>query len=268
MQFLKAFFFGVLEGVTEWLPISSTGHLILLERLVRFEVTPAFFELFEVLIQLGAILAVLLLFWRKLNPVARGKSKKERRDTLALWGKVLLATLPSAAVGLLLDDWLNEHLYNALTVSVALVLYGIFFLLPQRRRQCEIGVQEIKPSTALGIGCFQMLALIPGTSRSGATILGGILLGLPRGTAAEFSFFLAIPTMLGAGGLKAVKFFLEGNTLSQSEVLLLLIGAATAFAVSLAVIRFLLDFVRRHSFAAFGIYRILLGAAVFLSTVL
>lgn len=266
LQFLKAFFFGALEGITEWLPISSTGHLILLGRLVCFEVSPAFFELFEVLIQLGAILAVVVLFWRKLNPVAGDKSPDERRNTWALWGRVLLATIPSAIVGLLLDDWLDAHLYNAITVSVTLVLYGILFLLPWRQGAGD--TERMTPRTALGIGCFQVLALIPGTSRSGATILGGMLLGQSRGSAAEFSFFLAIPTMLGAGGLKVVKFFLEGNSLSGNEALLLLVGASTAFAVSLAVIRFLLDFVRRHSFAAFGIYRILLGAAVFLASYL
>ena len=268
MQLLKAIFLGILEGITEWLPISSTGHLILFERFLDFGVSKAFWELFEVVIQLGAMLAVGVLFFQKLNPVSGAKTKKERKNTLFLWAKVLLATLPSAALGLLFDDLLEAHLYNAVTVAVTLIFYGVIFLFLEKKRRFAphtSAPEQISPRAALFIGCFQVLSLIPGTSRSGATILGGMLLGLSRTAAAEFSFFLGIPTMLGAGGLKAVKFFLSGEMLSGEELLLLAAGTLTAFLVSLAVIRFLLDFVRRHSFAAFGIYRILLGAAVLAS---
>ena len=264
---LKAIFYGILEGITEWLPVSSTGHLILLSGLLRLDASDAFFELFEVVIQLGAILAVVVMFFHKLNPVSGDKSASERRATWLLWGKVLLAVLPSAILGLLLDDFLDEHLYNAPVVAAALIFYGIIFLFLERKRHKQPrtdSTEHISWRAALGIGCFQVLSLIPGTSRSGATILGGMLLGLSRALAAEFSFFLGIPTMAGAGALKAVKFFLSGEVLSGEEILILVAATLTAFAVSLAVIRFLLDFVRRHSFAPFGVYRILLGAVVLL----
>jgi undecaprenyl-diphosphatase len=268
MALLKAILYGILEGVTEWLPVSSTGHLILLSGFLRLDVSDAFFELFEVVIQLGAILAVAVLFWGKLNPVSRAKSERERRAAWVLWGKVLLAVLPSAFLGLLLDDYLDAHFYNAPVVAGALIIYGVIFLFLERKKRTAPRTDSadlISWRTALGIGCFQVLSLIPGTSRSGATILGGILLGLSRASAAEFSFFLGIPTMAGAGALKAVKFFLSGEVLSGREILILAVATLTAFLVSLAVIRFLLDFVRRHSFAAFGVYRILLGAAVLLT---
>ena len=261
--------FGIVEGVTEWLPISSTGHLILLEHLVSFGVSDAFFELFEVVIQLGAILAVAVLFWGKLNPFARRKSAAERRESFALWGRVMIAALPSALVGLLLDDWLDAHLYNAVVVAAMLILYGVGFLLVERKCKGTIAVgstEAISTRAALGVGCFQILALIPGTSRSGATILGGMCLGLARPVAAEFSFFLGIPTMVGAGALKGVKFALSGAVLSGEEWLLLITASVTAFLTSLVVIRFLLDFVRRRSFAVFGAYRIVLGAAVLILT--
>lgn len=262
---LKAIFYGILEGITEWLPVSSTGHLILLSGLLQLDTSDAFFELFEVVIQLGAILAVVVIFFQKLNPVARGKSEIERRATWHLWGKVLLAVLPSAIAGLLLDDLLDAYLYNAPVVAGALILYGIIFLFLEQKKSVMPHTEHtdlISWRTALGVGCFQVLSLIPGTSRSGATILGGMLLGLSRACAAEFSFFLGIPTMAGAGALKTVKFFLSGNVLSGKELLILGVATVTAFAVSIAVIRFLLDFVRRHSFAPFGVYRILLGALV------
>ena len=264
-ELLLAALFGVLEGVTEWLPVSSTGHLILLGRVLSISENPAFVELFEVVIQLGAIFAVAVLFWSKLNPFARGKSAAERRATSVLWGKVLLAVLPSALVGILLDDWMNEHLYNAPVVAAMLVFYGVAFILIEKlRKRAPLveGTEQLTWRTALFVGCFQVLSLVPGTSRSGATILGGILLGLSRPVAAEFSFFLGIPTMAGAGLLKGVKFFAEGNSLATVELVVLLVAAVTAFLTSLAVIRFLMDFVRRHSFASFGVYRILLGGAV------
>ena len=262
---LLAALFGVLEGITEWLPVSSTGHLILLENFVRFPVREDFFELFEVVIQLGAILAVVVLYFRTLNPFSPRKSRAERRDTWHLWGLVLLAALPSALLGLLLDDLLDTYLYNAATVCVTLVLYGALFILIEKRRKTipSTGqIQDITPHTALCIGAFQVLSLIPGTSRSGATVLGGLLLGLARPAAAEFSFFLGIPTMVGASALKGAKFFLHGNLLSHEEILMLSAGTLAAFLTSTLTIRALLGFVRRHSFAAFGIYRIILGTVV------
>lgn len=268
---LMALLFGLVEGVSEWLPISSTGHLILVEHFLDFGVSDEFFELFEVVIQLAAMLAVGVLFWGRLNPFSRRKSRAERRGTLSLWGLCLLATLPSAVVGLILDDWLDAHLYRASVVALTLILYGAVFILIERRRSREALILEteaITPRTALLIGCFQLLALIPGTSRSGATILGGIALGLARPAAAEFSFFLGIPTMLGAGLLKGAKFCLSGNRLSAEEGVLLALASLAAFAVSLFAIRFLMDFVRRHSFVAFGVYRILLGTAVLIVTLL
>lgn len=265
---LLAALFGVLEGVTEWLPISSTGHLILLRSFLQFPVRDAFFELFEVVIQLAAIGAVLFLFAHRLCPFSRRKTKRERADTWRLWGKVVLATLPSALVGVLLDDVLDAYLYRAAVVAAMLMLYGVLFLLLEKARKRAPSVLEVTdmtPKQALCIGLFQVLALVPGTSRSGATVLGGILVGLARPVAAEFSFFLGIPTMCGASALKCVKFASEGNVLSGEELAMLAVGSLTAFLSSLAVIRALMDFVRRHTFAAFGVYRILLGVAVLLT---
>lgn len=260
---LIACLFGVLEGITEWLPVSSTGHLILLQDVLALPVRPEVFELFEVLIQLGAILAVAVLFRDRLNPFSRRKGAEERRAALVLWGMVALAVVPSVIAGLLLDDFLTEKLYCAPVVAAMLILYGVLFLLPEREGHAKIMHAEgVNARTALLIGCFQVLSLIPGTSRSGATILGGITLGLSRPAAAEFSFFLGVPTMLGAGLLKGIKFWRAGLFLTPYEGILIAAGTLTAFLVSLAAIRFLLDFVRRHSFAAFGVYRILLGVAV------
>jgi len=265
---LSAILFGVLEGVTEWLPISSTGHLILLDQVLTLPVSPAAFELFEVVIQLGAILAVAVLYRKRLNPFGKGKDRGERRAVFTLWGKILLATLPSVVLGLLLDDWISERLHTPVIVAAALIFYGILFLLIEKwrkRHPSAIQIEEMSAKTALLIGCFQLLSLVPGTSRSGATVLGGILLGLTATAAAEFSFFLGMPTMLGAGLLKGGKFLLAGGSLSAIEWLILGVGTVTAFLVSLVVIRFLTQFVRRHSFAPFGIYRMLLGAAVLIA---
>ena len=264
---LLAVLFGVLEGVTEWLPVSSTGHLILLRHFVSFPVRPAFFELFEVVVQLGAILAVVALFFTRLNPFSRKKTGEERRATWRLWGLIFLAAAPSALVGFLADDLLEEKLYNAPVVAAALIFYGVLFLLVEYRwgKTPRRRSDGITPARAFGVGLFQVLALVPGTSRSGATVLGGLCLGLSRTAAAEFSFFLGIPTMAGASGLKAVKFFLAGDTLTCEEVVLLAAGTLTAFLVSITTIRALLGFVRRHSFAAFGVYRILLGVSVLLT---
>ncbi len=262
-EVLSAVLYGILEGVTEWLPISSTGHLILLDRVLSLSVREEFFSLFEVVIQLGAILAVVVIFWKRLCPF--GKEPQERRETLLLWWRVLLATLPSVAVGLLLDQWLEAHLYTPVVVAAALAVYGVAFILIEKRRKRDPLAgenEEITLREAFLIGCFQTLALIPGTSRSGATILGGMLLGVSRVAAAEFSFFLGIPTMLGAGALKCFRFFSLGLVPTRTELAVLVVGTLTAFVTSLAAIRFLLDFVRRHSFVPFGVYRILLSAAV------
>ncbi len=263
---LKTVLFGIVEGITEWLPISSTGHMILLDEFVSLEVSPAFMELFEVVIQLGAILAVIVLFFGKLNPFARAKSTEEKRGTWRLWFRVIVAVLPSAVIGLLLDDWLDAHFYNYVTVAIALVVYGVAFIVIEKCRKGKgtrvDRVEDIGYRDALLIGGFQVLAVIPGTSRSGSTILGAMLFGLSRTAAAEFSFYLAIPTMAGASLLKGVKFFLEGNVLGGEEWAILGVGCLVAFLTSLLVIRYLMDYVRRHSFSAFGVYRIVLGALV------
>ena len=266
IELLKALLYGIVEGITEWLPVSSTGHLILLGELCPLDVSPAFSEMFDVVIQLGAILAVVILFFRKLNPFAPSKSPVEKKNTWGLWLRVCVAVIPSAVVGVLLDDWLDEHLYNYITVAVALAVYGILFILIEKfkpaskARVTDVGGIDYK--LAFLIGMFQMLALIPGTSRSGSTILGAMLLGCSRAAAAEFSFFMAIPTMLGASLLKVVKLFAEGVTVTALEWGILAVGCITAFVVSLAAIRFLMDFVKKHSFASFGWYRIVLGALV------
>ena len=265
-ELLKSLLYGIVEGITEWLPVSSTGHLILLGELFPLHVSPAFSEMFDVVIQLGAILAVIVLFFRKLNPFAPSKSPLEKKNTWGLWLRVCVAVIPSAAVGVLLDDWLDEHLYNYITVAVALVVYGILFILIERFKPADkasvTAVEGINYKLAFLIGVFQMLALIPGTSRSGSTILGAMLLGCSRAAAAEFSFFMAIPTMLGASLLKVVKLFAEGVTVTAMEWGILAVGCVTAFVVSLAAIKFLMDFVKKHSFASFGWYRIVLGALV------
>ncbi len=266
IEILKAVLFGIVEGITEWLPVSSTGHIILLDEFIRLQVSAEFMEMFEVVIQLGAILAVIVLFFRKLNPFAPSKTAAERTDTWQLWLKVVVAVLPSAVIGLLLDDWMDAHLYNYVVVAIALVVYGVAFLFVEKTNAAKapaVGqVYDISYRTALLIGCFQCLALIPGTSRSGSTILGAILLGVGRSAGAEFSFFLAIPTMLGASALKLVKFILDGATATGTECAVLATGCVVSFAVSLLVIRGLMEYVRRHSFRAFGIYRIILGIAV------
>ena len=264
LEYLKAVIFGIVEGITEWLPVSSTGHLILLEEFLHLDVTEEFYELFQVVIQLGAILAVLGLFFHKLWPFSLKKSEIEKKNTWTLWFKVVVAVLPSAVLGLLFDDWMDAHLYNHMVVALMLIVYGVAFLLVERRAKAvRIGdVQQIDYRTALFIGCFQCLSLIPGTSRSGATILGALLLGVGRSAGAEFSFFLAIPTMLGASALKLAKFLLEGNLPTGNELVILAVGCVSAFVVSILVIRGLMDFVRKHSFAPFGIYRIALGGAV------
>ena len=268
LEFLKAILFGIVEGVTEWLPISSTGHLILLNEFVTLNVTEAFQSMFDVVIQLGAILAVVVLFFHKLNPFSPKKTQGEKKDTWNLWFKVIVAIIPSGIVGVLLDDWMEAHLHTAVVVSLALIIYGVAFILVERRNKNlapRVGsVWNIDWRLALGIGLFQCLSLIPGTSRSGSTILGAILLGASRSAGAEFSFFMAIPTMLGASAIKMLKFFLSGVPMTGTEVGVLVIGCAVAFLVSLLTIRALMEYVRKHSFSAFGVYRIALGALVLL----
>ena len=266
IELLKAILFGIVEGITEWLPVSSTGHMILLDEFIKLKVSPEFYEMFQVVIQLGAIAAVLVLFFNKLNPFAPGKNYKQRHNTWLLWIKVIIAVLPSAVLGVLLDDWMDAHLYNYVVVAITLIIYGVAFLFVERiNEQKETAIKtvnQIDYKTALLIGAFQCLSLIPGTSRSGSTILGAILLGVSRPAGAEFSFFLAIPTMLGASCLKVLKFMLEGVSASGMEIMVLLVGTVVSFIVSLLVIKALMEYVRKRSFAAFGYYRIVLGFVV------
>jgi len=274
MEILKAILFGIIEGITEWLPVSSTGHMILLDRLIHLNVgsdavfAAEFYNMFEVVIQLGAILAVVLLFFRKLNPFALSKSKEEKRGTWRLWLRVIVAILPSGIIGVLFDDFLDETLGNHIVVAAMLIVYGVAFIFVERiRRKTAIeSVDAITWPLALAVGAFQILSLIPGTSRSGATILGAMLLGLSRTAASEFSFFMAIPTMAGAALVRGYKFIdyvaESGVTIPAEALLVLAAGFVTAFAVSLLAIRFLMDFVKRHSFAPFGYYRIALGILV------
>ena len=266
IEILKAVLFGIVEGITEWLPVSSTGHLILLNEFVNLNVTDEFQSMFDVVIQLGAILAVCALFFRKLNPFDRGKNQLQKKQTWSLWFKVIAAIIPSGVVGVLFDDWMDEYLHNATVVSIALIVYGVAFILVERMNQGKepkvSDVHEIGLNTAMIIGLSQCLSLIPGTSRSGSTILGGILVGVSRSAAAEFSFFMAIPTMLGASAIKLLKFFLSGAGFSAMDLMILLVGCTVSYVVSLLVIKGLMAYVRKHSFSAFGVYRILLGIAV------
>ena len=271
LEILKAIFFGIVEGITEWLPVSSTGHLILLDTFIHLKVSEEFYEMFQVVIQLGAILAVIVLFFHKLNPFAPSKDAAQKKNTWSLWFKVVVAVIPSAVVGLLLDDWMDEHLYNYIVVAIMLIVYGIAFLFVEKwnaKRNFRIqNVEEIDYRTALLMGAFQCLSLIPGTSRSGSTILGAIILGVARPAGAEFSFFMAIPTMLGASALKLLKYALEvvkGEALAPNttEIAVLVVGCIVAFVVSLLVIKGLMEYVRKHSFSVFGVYRIILGIVV------
>ena len=267
IELLKAILFGIVEGVTEWLPISSTGHLILLNEFINLNVSREFQSMFDVVIQLGAILAVIVLFFHKLNPFAPSKSAGEKKQTWQLWFKVIVAIIPSGLVGVLFDDWMDTHLHNGIVVSIALIVYGIAFIAVERKNQGKhvklIGdVHAIDYRTALMIGLFQCLSLVPGTSRSGSTILGAIMIGVGRSAGAEFSFFMAIPTMLGASAIKGLKFLLSGVGITGMEVGILLVGCVVSFIVSLLVIRALMEYVRKHSFSAFGVYRIVLGIIV------
>ena len=267
IEILKAILFGIVEGVTEWLPVSSTGHIILLDEFIFLNGSDEFKSMFDVVIQLGAILAVIVLFFHKLNPFAPSKSVGEKKQTWNLWFKVIAAIIPSGVVGVLLDDWMDAKLHNGIVVSIALIVYGIAFILVERKNtgkhmRMVDDVHKIGYKTALLIGAFQCLSLVPGTSRSGSTILGAIMLGVGRSAGAEFSFFMAIPTMLGASAIKFLKFILSGVGITGMEITVLVTGCVVSFIVSLFVIKGLMDYVRRHSFSVFGVYRIILGAIV------
>ncbi len=264
LELLKAVFFGIVEGITEWLPISSTGHLILLNEFISLDVTEDFFSMFEVVIQLGAILAVVLLFWKEIWPFSAKEKYCIKKDTFLMWFKIVVACIPAAVVEILFGDVIEELFYNYIVIALALIVFGIAFILienkNQRKRPRMDSIAEITWMTAFWIGMFQLIAAVfPGTSRSGATILGGILLGVSRSVAAEFTFFLAIPVMFGASLMKVLKF---GFVFSSTELVILIIGMITAFLVSLVVIRFLMGYIKKHDFKVFGWYRIVLGILV------
>lgn len=270
---IKSIILGIIEGITEWLPISSTGHLILADEFIRLDMSEEFMEMFNVVIQLGAILAVVVIFWKKLWPFTLDKTKGYnyitkgggliKKDIMDMWFKVIVAMLPAAVIGIPFDDVLDKYLHNYIVVSAALIVYGVLFIVIERRNRAKTpkynGISQISYQIAFAIGIFQALSLVPGTSRSGSTILGAIIIGVSRVTAAEFSFYLAVPVMFGASLIKLLKF---GFSFTGAEAAVLAVGMITAFAVSLAAIKFLMGYVRRHDFSAFGWYRIVLGAAV------
>ncbi|MBQ9069859.1 MAG: undecaprenyl-diphosphate phosphatase [Clostridia bacterium] len=268
IEFLKAVFLGIVEGITEWLPVSSTGHMILIDEFIKLKLSEEFKEMFFVVIQLGAILAVPTLFFKRLNPFSKDKSGEEKRDTVELWKKVIVGAIPAAVIGLVFDDILDAYLYTPPVIAAALVIYGIAFIVVEylkkkgKREPIVNDVRELSYGDALKIGAFQILSLVPGTSRSGSTILGGMLTGVSRVASAEFSFFMAIPIMLGASGLKILKFIVSGATVTGEELMLLFVGIIVSYIVSVIVIKFLMDFVKKHSFSVFGIYRIILGIAL------
>lgn len=266
---LKTIIIGIIEGITEWLPISSTGHMILANEFIKLNVTDAFWEMFEVVIQLGAILAVVVLFFKELFPWGFGKSKMETKQTFSLWFKIIIGCIPCAIIGLLFDDIINEKFYNPWTVAIMLILYGVLFIIVenyQKKKHIKVdSLEKISFLDALKVGLFQVLSIIPGTSRSGATILGGLLIGLDRRIATKFTFFLAVPVMFGASLLKIVKF---GFSFTSSELIVLLVGMLTAFIISIIAIRFLLKYIKNNNFKAFGYYRIVLGIIVILYFIL
>ena len=305
LEMLKALLEGIVEGITEWLPISSTGHMILIDEFVKLQVSEQFLALFLVVIQIGAILAVIIMYFHKLNPFSPKKTPKQRKSTWRLWGMVVIGCIPAAIVGFALDDWVNEHFYNKVCVAAMLILYGIVFIVLERRNhhrfqeaRAQLSLSDARPrgkharthnepvtsealdaraeerlfkitdvddidwKTALKIGCFQVLAIIPGTSRSGATIIGGMLAGCSRTAAAEFTFFLAIPVMLGWGAVKVAKFMLAGLVMTTTEVAVLAVGVVSAFVMSIISIKFLMGYIKKNDFTAFGIYRIIVGVLV------
>lgn len=263
VELLKVVFLGIVEGITEWLPISSTGHMILVEEFIQLNASDAFKEMFFVVIQLGAIMAVVLLYFHKLNPFSPKKSRRQKLDTMRIWYKVIVGIIPAGVFGLLFDDWLNERFYNYQTVAIMLIFYGILFIIIENRNKNRAikvrNFHQLSYRTAFGIGLFQVLSLIPGTSRSGATILGGIILGASRYIAAEYSFFLSIPVMFGASAVKLIKF---GFSFTGIEITILLTGMIVSFVVSVIAIRLLLKYIKNNDFKAFGWYRIVLGLLV------
>ena len=266
LEILKAVLFGIVEGITEWLPVSSTGHIILLDEFIRLSASDEFKSMFDVVIQLGAILAVIVIFFHKLNPFDKGKSPAKKKATWELWFKVCAAIVPSGVIGVLFDDWMDAHLHRGIPVAIALIVYGVAFILVEKRNEGKKPrikkVWDIDWRTALLIGAFQCLSLVPGTSRSGSTILGAILLGVGRSAGSEFSFFMAVPTMLGASAIKGLKFLVSGALFGFGEFVILVVGTLVSFIVSMVAIRGLMNYVRKHSFSAFGWYRIVLGAVV------
>lgn len=268
IEIIKAILFGIVEGITEWLPISSTGHMILLDEFIHLKVSPEFYKLFEVVIQLGAILAVILIYFKVIFPWGKNKTKEDTKNIFNLWGKILVACIPAAIIGLLFDDWLDEHLYNSIVVSLMLIIYGVLFIIIENKnieKNKTSKLNDITYKQSLLIGVFQLLALIPGTSRSGATIIGGLFLGLKRDVAASFTFFLAIPVMCGASLLKLLKYIMDvGFVFTANELIILGVGCLVAFIVSLFVIKFLISYIRKHDFKVFGWYRIVLGIIVLL----
>lgn len=262
---IKTIIIGIIEGITEWLPISSTGHMILANEFIKLDVSPSFWEMFEVVIQLGAILAVIILYFKELFPWGFGKTKEDTKNTFNLWSKIIVGVIPCAVIGLLFDDYINDKFFNPWTVSIMLILYGILFIIIEnihKNKKAKVtDINKLTYSEALKVGLFQVLSIIPGTSRSGATILGGLIIGLDRKVAAKYTFFLAIPVMFGASLLKIIKF---GFAFTSSEVIVLLTGMIVAFIVSIISIKFLLKYIRNNDFKAFGYYRIALGFIVLL----
>ena len=274
INILKSVVFGIVQGITEWLPISSTGHLILVEKYLPLNVfadaasNTAFFDMYKVVIQFGSILAVLLLYWNKLWPFGQDLSQKKKNSVYRLWIKIIIATIPAMIVGLLLDDWIDSKMSTPVVIAVALIVYGIAFIWLERKEHTftTTNIRRISYKNALKVGFFQCLALIPGTSRSGSTILGATILGFDRPTAAGFWFYMAIPVMFGASLLKIVKFIVKGVTVCASSVIVLLVGTVVSFAVSVVVIRYLMEYIRKHDFQVFGYYRIVLGILILVLT--
>jgi len=267
IEVLKSIVIGIVQGVTEWLPISSTGHLILVEKLLTLKVSEEFWNMFKVVIQFASILAVVVLYFHKLNPFSPKKSPAEKKDTYILWSKVIVAVIPAAVIGLLFEDLIDSVLSSTLVIAATLIIYGIAFLIIENKNKLpKINTLEsLTYKQALLIGMFQVLSLIPGTSRSGSTILGAIIIGCARSVGTEFSFFLAVPVMLGASGLKLVKFILSGASVTSIEWAVLISGFIVTFIVSVLAIKFLMTYIRKHDFKAFGIYRIILGIVVIVS---
>lgn len=266
LEIIKVIILGIVEGITEWLPISSTGHLILVDEFVKLNASDAFKEMFNVVVQLGAIMAVVVLYFQKLNPFSPKKTKVEKKETISLWMKVVVACIPAGVLGILFDDWMEAHFHNYVVVAIMLIVYGILFIWVEnwnkKSTPAVSDLTELSYKTALFIGMFQVLSLIPGTSRSGATIIGALLLGVSRYVAAEFTFFLAIPVMFGASALKLLKFFMEGAGMTGMEIAMLSTGCVVAFVVSVIAIKFLMGYIKKNDFKAFGYYRIILGVLV------